>query len=115
MWTHTPGTKMIRPMSNYVYVRQALNCKEVEDLDGRTCYISDGLHLPERFAETTNVCEILDIGPKCKLVSRSDIGGFVRCPEIATGLHRVGNTDDFLVRETLIEDELPAVFLPEGE
>lgn len=103
-----------KPSGNFVLVRQCLNASEV-DVNGGVDYQYGNIFVSELFAKTSNYAEILDIGDGCKLFSDSDIGGFVRCPELATGLHRVGDSDDFLVRESLLEKEFPAVIFANGD
>lgn len=57
------------------------------------------LYRTDYSADTTTWAQIIDVGPKCKIFSKNDIGSFVMCPEHDNGLKRMFE-EDFAVKET---------------
>ena len=105
--------KRIKPTGDFVYVR-----KTVKD------HIRDGerilLHLPEEVRQTTNWCEVIGLGPRCRHVQQEHVGSFVQMPELVTGMHRLGSwlvddhgelvmNEDFCIREKALMEHFAAV------
>jgi co-chaperonin GroES (HSP10) len=83
----------IRPVGAKLFIRKGVQ-KEPE-------YII----LPEHTKETTNFCEILAIGNKCKFFGQDHVGKLVQVPDSADGLHFIveGSSEYAIVNESVLE------------
>lgn len=91
----------IRAMNDLVYVRKC----EKDHIRGEDGKIM--LYRTEIDADTTNYAQILGCGPKCREVKSGYIGRFVVVEELAQGVHRLFDTEDFAVKEKVIMDANP--------
>ena len=94
-------------LNDYIFVRQCIN-DHIRDENGEVLiWRPDGAGewIWHGANDTSNWAEIIDVGTKCKLVTRNEIGTFCLIPEFAEGLERYSD-DEFFVREDTI---LPAV------
>jgi co-chaperonin GroES (HSP10) len=82
----------IKPINSFLLVRK---CERKDE----------GLIiLPDAVKETTNYCEVLAVGPKCKQFTGAAIGKMIICPDFADGLHCIDEAGEYwMVKESLIE------------
>jgi len=61
--------------------------------------------LPDHTKDTTNFCEILAVGNKCKFFGQGDVGATVQVPDSADGLHFIveGSSEYAIVVESVLE------------
>lgn len=85
------------PINKYVKVRKCEN-EHITDKDGDVTFFHT-----DKFIETTNWVEIIDISDDCENLSHADIGRFCICPESSEKLQRILYTKDFMLHESLIE------------
>lgn len=83
----------IRPIGAKLLVRKCIQ-KEPE-------YII----LPDHTKETTNFCEILAVGNKCKIFNQHSVGSLVQVPDSSDGLHFIvdGSSEYAIVAESVLE------------
>lgn len=91
----TTANKCYRLIQNYIRVRKCYN-DDYRKEDGSVL-----LYRTDRDKDLTTTAVIIDVGPKCVLVDKSDIGNYVLCPEISNDMKRLVN-EDFVIRETAI-------------
>jgi hypothetical protein len=107
--------RRIRPNGSFVYVRK---CKtdHIRDENGKIL-----LYRTEKDVETSNIAEIIAIGPDCKEFSRDDVGRAVEIPDGLSGVYRLGDmsvtvngevvpNEDFAVRESALFEVCPYTF-----
>lgn len=108
------GDMDIKPTGDYLYFRKCFN-DHVRDGDGKVI-----LFRPDQSVDTTNWCELIGIGPRCKVFKGGDVGGFCLLPEMTNGMHRLGSVnedvngevvqnEDFAIREEVLVDHFPAI------
>lgn len=83
----------IRPIGAKLLIRKCIQ-KEPE-------YII----LPDMVKETTNFCEIIAVGNKCKFFGQDSVGKLVQVPDSADGLHFIvdGSSEYAIVVESVLE------------
>jgi co-chaperonin GroES (HSP10) len=84
------------PLHDFIHVRKCVN-EHVKDENGSVL-----LYMTDQFIDTTNMAEVLAVGPDCKYDWRDAIGKFVLCPEFSRGMFCVGK-DEFVIREQTLE------------
>lgn len=85
------------PRHDYVLIRKCF-VDHVRNEDGEVL-----LYMPDTVVEVTEFVEILDIGSECVFVKPEHIGRFTGSPEFSEDLHRIENTEDFLLKEKHIK------------
>lgn len=85
------------PINKYVQVRKCQN-EHIMGEDGEVSF-----YHTDKFLETTNWVEIIDVSDDCADISHADIGSFCICPESDEKLQRILYTKDFMLHESLIE------------
>jgi len=65
----------------------------------------DLIILPDVVKETTNFCEVLAVGDKCKLFGQDSVGKLVQVPDSSDGLHFIveGSSEYAIVVESILE------------
>jgi len=94
----------LRLNSNFVLVRGGMLDETIA---------GTGLIRPEKSRTNTTVCRIEAVGPKCKLVTPEDIGGWCQVKDFPANDVFVNPLDkgQWLARETKIDP--PCVYWPE--
>lgn len=87
--------KSVQILGDRLWVRKCFN-DHYRDENGKIV-----IYRTDYSADTTNWAEIIDVGPKCKIFSKSDIGSYVMCPEHDSGLKRLFD-EDFAVKESSV-------------
>ena len=91
------GDATFLPINGYLKVRKCEN-DHVRDDTGEIL-----IHQTDKFIETTNWVEIVDIAGDCVYFDKGDIGDFCIAPEYNQKLQRVEYTKDFMLHESVIE------------
>ncbi len=95
------------PLHDFIHVRKCVN-EHVKDENGSVL-----LYMTEQFIDTTNMAEVVAVGPECRYNWKDAIGKFVMCPEVSRGMFCVG-PNEFVIRErTLEENGVFAIFSDE--
>jgi co-chaperonin GroES (HSP10) len=85
------------PVNKFVHL---LKCQD-DDIRGKDGSIV--LHMTDGFKEQTNWCEIIGIADDCEVLTKDDIGSFCFAPENHDLLQRVPYTEEYMLKESLIE------------
>lgn len=94
----------IKPVKGKILVQKCVDGIE-EMFDGMRLFRKGNIVLPETSGETTNWARVEDVAEDCKLFNKSHIGGFIRLPEYSpNNIHRVPNSEFFIVRESLFKN-----------
>lgn len=91
------------PINSYVKIRKCVN-DDVRDSDGNVV-----LYMTDKYIETTNWVEIIDVAEDCKHFTKEDIGRFCIAPENDNLLARLLRSEEFMLHETKIQ------FVTDGE
>lgn len=97
----------VSPSNDFVFCRKCFN-DDLRDEEGNVL-----IYRTEAGKDTTNYAEVLAVGPKCRCLTKDDVGKFVLLPEYISGMYRLGSiseSEDFAVREKVILMHMPAVF-----
>lgn len=98
--------KDVQPNSDWILVNKAVT-DHIRDMNNAIL-----LYLPESAVQTTEWCELLDVGPKCKYFTKEMCDGktFVSVPELSNKM-LVVNLDDVneyrFIRESLFIEDRP--------
>lgn len=87
----------IKPIGNHILVRKCETAKP------------DLIEVPDQYREQCEFVEILAVGPKCKVFGQDHVGKVVQCPEMADGMHSIGDSSSefWICKETVFD---PIVF-----
>ena len=96
----------LKMKGNYVHVRRCFQDHVRKDDGSVLIYRPEGRLAKDEtpWYGSTSQCnwvEIIALGPDCEFIAEDDIGGFCRCPEYETGIHRLED-EDFAVKEDLL-------------
>jgi hypothetical protein len=116
--TNSRAIKELKPLGEWVLVNKCFN-DHLRQADGEVL-----LYMPESKRQTTDWCEILDVGPKCRVIRREMCDGrhFVIVPELDNRMEVVRIDDEneyrFIKEEVFLEKGPNRGFvyvMPEGE
>ena len=85
--------KTIEPVGNKLYFRRMYN----DD--------PEFLVLPYTVREKCNLCELIGVGPECKYLTQSDIGGIAELPETDNSLHRLSPMNEKDGEKTIMNED----------
>lgn len=105
--TNTPDTEIsFKPVGAKIHVRKCVTGTP-EEHDGRIYHMVGELAVTDERADYQRWCEIVGVGDGCKMFNSEHIGKFVHLPEFQPNhVYRVGSSDDFVVRESLFDENL---------
>ena len=99
------GIKRIRPIGKRLLLKRCVQAVE----DGRYKVLASGpgkgLAVPETYADTCNMCEIIEIADDCEVFTKDCEGMFVQAPEFSAGLECISRRAELWMAR---EDILPA-------
>lgn len=113
--TNTQDTDIkFDPLGAKIHVRKCVTGTP-EEYNGRIYHMVGNLAVTDGRADFQRWCEIIGVGSGCKMFDKSHIGLFVHLPEFQPNhVYRVGSSDDFVVRESLFDENLaPAMVVGE--
>lgn len=104
--TNTRAIEEITPNADWILVNKAVT-DHIRDMNGAVL-----VHLPESAVQTTQWCEVIDVGPKCKYFTKEmcDHKHFVIVPELDNNMHvvRIDDENEFrFIRERVFLEPGP--------
>jgi len=94
--------------NRWLLVRRCVNkANECREIDGRMCYLADGIILPDMTADDTYFSSIQKVATDCIHFSEDDIGKLVITPELSHDYFAIDEKMEWwFAREKVLEKVL---------
>ena len=114
--TDSPGIKLmdgrtLHPLPGRVYIRKCMNDHILNEDGSVLLYLDDNSFDGDPLGRGA-WCEVIGVG-KCRYFNESNIGGFIRAPEMSSSMFRLGSmrdgSEDFCIHEDALMEHSPMI------